>query len=102
MTGAWWRQPGQAADLIVTETSEADRQGDMVLAVSTRAVITVRWMDGEMEVYRDPSRHQVEDGVLIIDFSRGSAESQFPRMKTVYLPLANIREFTVESPPPEP
>ena len=59
-------------------------------------------MDGEMEVYCDPSRHQVEDGVLTIDFSRGSEETQFPRAKTVYLPLANIREFTFESPPPEP
>jgi hypothetical protein len=74
----------------------------MVLAMSTQAVITVRWIDGEREIYRDPSRHQVEDGVLMIDFSGGSAESQFPCMKTVYLPLANIREFTVESLPPEP
>ena len=70
----------------------------MVITMSTKAAITVRWMDGETEVYRDPSRHQVENGVLTIDFSRGSEESQFPRMKTVYLPLANIREFTVESP----
>lgn len=74
----------------------------MVLTMSTKAAITVRWMDGEIEVYRDPSRHQVEDGVLTIDFSRGSEESQFPRMKTVYLPLANIREFTMEAPYPEP
>jgi hypothetical protein len=74
----------------------------MVLPMSTQAVIRVRWMDGETEVYRDPSRHQVENGVLTIDFSRGSAESQFPHMKTVYLPLANIREFTVESSSPEP
>ena len=74
----------------------------MVLTMSTQAVIRVRWMDGETEVYRDPSRHQVENGVRTIDFSRGSAESQFPRMKTVYLPLANIREFTVESSSPEP
>ena len=70
--------------------------------VSPQAVITVRWMDGEREIYRDPSRHQVGDGVLMIDFSRGSAESRFPRMKTVYLPLANVREFTGESLPPEP
>jgi hypothetical protein len=74
----------------------------MVLTMSTQAVIRVRWMDGETEVYRDPSRHQVENGVLTIDFSRGTEESQFPRMKTVYLPLANIREFTVESSSPEP
>jgi hypothetical protein len=74
----------------------------MVLTMSPQAVITVKWMDGEMEVYRNSSRHQVENGVLTIDFSRGSEESQFPRLKTVYLPLANIREFTVEWPPPEP
>ena len=73
----------------------------MGLGMSTKAVITVRWMDGKMEVYRDPSRHQVEHGVLTIDFSRGSEETPFPRAKTVYLPLANIREFTVEWLPPE-
>ena len=64
--------------------------------------ISVTWMDGKAEVYRNPSRHQVDDGVLMIDFSIGSEESRFPRMKTVYLPMANIREFTVESLPPEP
>ena len=73
----------------------------MALTMGTMVVITVRWMDGETQVYRDSSRHQVENGVLTIDFSRGSEETQFPRAKTAYLPLANIREFTVEWLPPE-
>ena len=34
----------------------------MVLTMSTQAVIRVRWMDGETEVYRDssPPRHSKE------------------------------------------
>jgi hypothetical protein len=68
--------------------------------MSTNMEISVTWMDGRAEVYRNPSRHQVENGVLMIDLSRGSEESQFPRLESVYIPLANIREITVESPPP--
>jgi hypothetical protein len=52
-------------------------------------VITVTWMDGKVEVYRGVSRHQVENGVLTIGRMRGSAG-------TLHLPLANIRQVTVE------
>lgn len=56
-----------------------------------RTVITVTWMDGKVEVYRYPdvSKHRVENGVLTIDESTGSAGR-------LHLPLSNIREIAVE------
>ena len=59
-----------------------------------RTVITVTWMDGKVQVYSYPdvSKHRVENGVLTIDQSRGSAV-------TLHLPLANIREIAVEVDP---
>jgi len=57
-------------------------------------VITVTWMDGEVQIYRcsGVSKHRVENGVLAIDESMGSAGP-------LYLPLANIRKIEVEVKP---
>ena len=52
-------------------------------------VITVTWLDGEVQVYRNVKSHQVEPGVLTIGGVRGSGV-------TLHLPLANIREIAVE------
>ena len=61
-------------------------------------VVTVTWMDGKVRAYHD-ARHRVENGVLTIDQSKGSSGLSLPGQMTLHLPLANIREFAVESRP---
>jgi hypothetical protein len=67
--------------------------GEAVL-YGPKTAITVTWMDGKVQVYRYPgvSKHRVENGVLTIDESRGSAGP-------LHLPLTNIREIAVEVDP---
>lgn len=66
--------------------------GEAVL-YGPKTTITVTWMDGKVQVYSYPgvSKHRLENGVLTIDKSRGSAG--------LHLPLANIREIAVEVDP---
>lgn len=73
----------------------ATRPIDMVLTMSTGVVITVTWMDGKVEIYRDVG-HRVQNGVLMIDQSKGSAGLPLPNQRELYLPLANIRTVAVD------
>lgn len=59
-------------------------------------IVVVTWMDGKKQVY-NTTRHHVENGVLTIDQSTDFLGRPLPHQKTLHLPLANIREFSVES-----
>jgi hypothetical protein len=73
---------------------------DIVPTMSAGTVITVTWMDGKEEVYHDAASHDIADGVLTIQVVTpvhvSIRERQPASLKTVRLPLANIREITVE------
>ena len=60
-------------------------------------VITVIWMDGQRREYDHVNRHYVAEGMLTIE--QFTSREQFDSIKTLHLPLANIREIVVESRP---